>query len=286
MPHPEIFYKYTSADSTCKILESSRLKWSSPSLFNDISEFQIMPEFFPSLNESMSDYISIIIGLGFSNSILGTNKLSSNSSALLKLVKEAASMGIDKKLMHKKFSQKFVDYNLEMDLALREHVEKDINTARILCVTTSFDNDALWGNYSESHNGCVLGFRHLQNTPLLEAEPIIYSDKPTIIGTGLEFLLFGMNRNMLTLSHKAICFTKKSSWSYEKEWRAITWRLNEKTKLGFYLFFPDELESITLGVRTTIEYEKIIRELVKFKYFNTKVYRMQNQKGHLVRTLC
>jgi hypothetical protein len=284
MSHPEKLYKYTSENLVLKILGNSRLRWSSPVLFNDISEFQIMPEFYPTLNDSIVTYLNILADAAFSKDNLKTDNLSIKTQVLLNLFQANAIAGIEKNELLESLIPNLKDYNTTMDTGLREHVSASINNARVLCVTTEFDNEVMWGNYANSHKGCVLGFRHLSNTPLLQAEAVSYTSQPPTIGAAIDFLLFGMTREMLSLSHKAICYTKKKSWSYENEWRAITWRFNEKTLFGDYLFFPEELESVTLGARTPLEIENKIRELVKEKYPTAEIYRMVIGKGQLARS--
>lgn len=53
MAHPSVFYKYASAETAALVLEHGRIRWSSPSVFNDLSEFQRMPRFVPTIAESL-----------------------------------------------------------------------------------------------------------------------------------------------------------------------------------------------------------------------------------------
>lgn len=158
--------------------------------------------------------------------------------------------------------------------------------ARVLCVTTNYMNDAMWGNYAESHSGCVLGFRHIEelSTPLLGAKQVSYSEDRPVVGSGLDFLLYGDNADLRKKTLQAVCYTKKKDWSYEQEWRCITWRSNEINKnYGDYLFYSDELESVTLGARSTYETEEHLRGLLINKYKNATLYRMQVINGELIR---
>jgi hypothetical protein len=49
-------FKYTTFDTAILILRTGRLRWSSPLLFNDLSELRGMPRFEPSLDESLSKF--------------------------------------------------------------------------------------------------------------------------------------------------------------------------------------------------------------------------------------
>jgi len=56
MDVPESLSKYTTFDTAILILPMGRLRWSSLLLFNDLSEFQRMPRFETSLDESLSKF--------------------------------------------------------------------------------------------------------------------------------------------------------------------------------------------------------------------------------------
>ena len=56
MDVPEPLFKYTTFDTAILILRTGRLRWSSPLLFNDLSEFQRIPRFEPSLDEGLSKF--------------------------------------------------------------------------------------------------------------------------------------------------------------------------------------------------------------------------------------
>lgn len=172
--------------------------------------------------------------------------------------------------------------------SLRKHFESlDPSKARILCVTTDYDNDAMWGNYADSHRGCVLGFKHIKelSTPLLAAQPVAYSQDQPVVGSGLDFLLYGDTQELRKRTQEAVCCTKKPSWSYEKEWRAITWRRGEKeeAQFGDYPFIPEELESVTLGVRTSREIQDEVQARLFERYPSATLYRMSMQNGELTR---
>ncbi len=55
--HPQIFYKYTTIETAEIILKTTKLRWSSPSIFNDLNEYRRMPIFSPALEEDWDVYI-------------------------------------------------------------------------------------------------------------------------------------------------------------------------------------------------------------------------------------
>lgn len=54
------FYKYTSISTASIVLENKSLRWSSPTIFNDIEECQFTPFTKDELTKAHKEYISIL----------------------------------------------------------------------------------------------------------------------------------------------------------------------------------------------------------------------------------
>lgn len=249
-----------------------------------------MPRFEPTLAEAHPQLASVIAehALG-ERQIVDEKRLGAPMKLLLQLVKTLVSSGATKGDLLELLHAEAPDADQQIESGLRDHfAEMDINRARVLCVTPDCGNDAMWANYAESHTGCALGFRHIDelSTALLEATPVTYSDERLVVGSGLDFLLYGDSEEIRKKTLQAVCFTKKMSWSYEHEWRALTWRPNEIARqYGDYPFHAGELESVTLGARATEATESKVRILLTQKYPDAKLYRMSVLRGDLTRTL-
>lgn len=290
MQLPSVLYKYTSPSTACLVLESSKLRWSSPLLFNDIAEFQRIPRFHPSVADSYQMLPTAIVGAAFDGVDINEEELTPKVRLLLSLVRRMASEGSKKREdVLKGMTGDVVDADHNIELALRDYVKNlGLSAARVLCVTSEHDNHAMWGNYAEYHTGCVFGFRHIveRSTPLLAATRVSYSTERPIVGSGLDFLLYGNTPELRQRTLHAIFYTKDQSWEYEREWRVITWRPNEVEKQdGCYLFYSEELESVTLGARATNITEEHVRQLLAEKYPSTSLYRMELRNGNLERNL-
>lgn len=169
---------------------------------------------------------------------------------------------------------------------LRENIETDtLDVYRILCLTKEYDNAAMWSHYSDNHFGCVLAFKPVVelDSPFLEAKQVDYIQGDRIIGSGLDIILNNNMEEIIKKTVQSICFTKTSSWSYEKEWRIMTKRPNSTQNYDDFIFYPEELESITFGVKTTQEDKDEIREIIRSKYPDTIIYQMKNENGLLIR---
>ena len=287
MQRPSVFYKYASAGTSLLVLRNGRLRWSSPLLFNDVAEFQRMPRFEPTVTEAYRLLPEIISDAVFGRVALDEVNLGPSMKVLLRLVKNLVVSGVTRQELLASLAGEAPssDDRIRAELQ-RFFAALDLSTARVLCVTTEHDNDLMWGNYAESHTGCVLGFRHIEelSTPLLAAEPIAYSEDRPVVGSGLDFLLYGDTSALRDRTLRAVCYTKKLSWSHEREWRALTWRSNEHgSQYGDYLFYPEELESITVGVRASASTEEQVLQVLAEKYPEATAYRMEAVNGDLKR---
>jgi len=84
----------------------------------------------------------------------------------------------------------------------------------------------------------------------------------------------------------AVCFSKRMEWAYEQEWRVVTWRPNESdAPHSDYPFFPDELASITFGLRMSDEEFAHIKALIKISYPHATLYRIVSNYGDLSRVV-
>ncbi|MBC7750740.1 MAG: DUF2971 domain-containing protein [Candidatus Saccharibacteria bacterium] len=289
MSHPEIFYKYLSPDTAKIVLESSRLRWSSPLSFNDPAEFQRMPRFEPTVVTATKSWIELLIGAARGKLNINKSLLSQQSSMLLVLIRELLNKNISESEIINALTSQIGESDKHIAEGLRDFFNLDfMSSARIICVTTDFSNDAMWAHYANNHKGCVLGFKHIEDlsTPFLAAKKVNYSEHPPIVGSGIDFLLYGHNKELLDATINAVCYTKKSSWQYEQEWRAVTWRQDENdAQFKDYFFYSEELESITLGCKATPETEAIATHHIKSNYKNCKLYRLTSKSGETKRNL-
>lgn len=269
------------------ILQHSRLRWSSPLLFNDVAEFRRMPRFDPSVADAHKLLPTVIADAVFDGATLDEASLSPPMKLLLSMLKGVVANGLNREGVLDVLAGEAPQADDVIATRLQKHFESlDLGKARVLCMTTEYDNDAMWGNYAEAHAGCVLGFGHITelSTPLLAATPVAYCEERPVVGSGLDFLLYGDTAELRERTLHAVCYTKKLAWAYEREWRVLTWRPNEQDRrYGDYLFYPAELESVTLGVRASNATAEKVRDVLSAKYPCAKLYRMVDNHGELVR---
>lgn len=284
---PAVLYKYTSAETGLMVLGSGKLRWSSPRVFNDPSEFQRVPRFEPSLKDSLTLLPKVIVESAIGAEPLNEELLFGMAKKMHQLVRYSIEHGVDPEAFREDFEHPEEAPDSAYAEMMRQFFgDNFIKQARVLCLTANPSNSAMWANYSEQHAGCLLGFRHVmeKDTPLQEAKEVSYSESPPVVGSGLEFLLYGGTPEILGMSMDGMCFAKKSEWSYEQEWRVVTWRSDEGEELyGDYPFFPEELESVTFGLHASPSTRDAVADIVARKYPSCDLYQMVLEEGNLER---
>lgn len=294
MIHPSVFYKYTSSEVGLVNLKTFSLRWSDPSTFNDTAEFQRMPCFMPTAADAQRMLPRVLVEAAQAKLQLNEGKLLSLRVLQLAEARLQLRMGVSPEAVIQNLAKLIPEApdadSIITDLLAQVYNKDRLETTRVLCVTTKIDNQILWGNYAENHKGLALGFRHLEehSTPLLAAEKVNYGDDALVVGSGLDFLLYGTSDQLKNNARLAITCSKAKDWEYEGEWRAITHRpLESGIQYKDYLFYPEELESVTFGVRSSPELRAEVLSLVGDHYKYCSIYEMRDCRGvisrHLVR---
>lgn len=280
-----MFYKYTTLDTVEIILNTEKLRWSSPLIFNDVSEFKNMPIFEPSIEEAKPQFIKLLVEHVFEINKLDASKLSQVSLIIINLISMLKNRGDSKEQITIFMSEiptkdiKIADYMNDL------FSNNKLASARVLCVTKDCLNDAMWAHYASNHSGCVLEFIHLPeyDTSWSEAKEVKYINGKRIAGSALDFLLYGDTPELRKKTVDLICYTKNENWLYEKEWRLLTWRAEEKQDYGDYKFYPEELVSITFGVNISNDKQINITKIIREKYPHCVQYKALIENGELNR---
>lgn len=287
MGHPDIFYKYTSANIAAIILQSGKLRWSSPYIFPDTSEFKRMPRVEPTIEEARPEFIKLLIRYAFGESKIDFSRLPGSTQNNIKLFCcYAKKSGKNKEELFNEFIT--TDFGLSQDEIISQFEARTrqlCESVRVFCVTTEYDNNKMWEDYADCHYGCVLGFRHLSelDTPLLEARPVSYTDEIPIVCSGLDLLLYDNAYELGKKTTEIICYSKKYKYSYEREWRVIGPKHENGKNYNDYKFYPDELETVILGTAVSTDNSNKIFELVNEKYKKCEIYKMIVRNGELDR---
>jgi len=136
MDVPEPLYKYTTCDTAAVILNSGRLRWSSPLRFNDLAEFQRMPRFEPTLDQSLTEFPSVLVEIALGERYVEEAKLCSPSQFFLAMVQTLIGSGMDRDDVINELQKESHGADNNMIMKLRAMFDSfDLSTARVL-----FDN--------------------------------------------------------------------------------------------------------------------------------------------------
>lgn len=246
-----------------------------------------MPRFSPTVAEAHSIFPRVLLDAALKRTTLERSKLAPQIKILLTMIDLLLKAGASESSVCEMLAQHCPEADERIEEGLRRHFDRlGANQARVLCLTSTFDNEVMWGTYTGNHAGVVLGFTHIPalSTPLTEARQVTYSELPPIVGSGLDFLLYGDTPELRKRTIEAVCYSKKASWSYEQEWRVLTWRPEELDRaFGDYRFYPKELESVTFGARASAQTVEQITGIMRESYPHAARYKMKSTKGELRR---
>jgi hypothetical protein len=286
-------FKYTTASTGIKVLESASLRWSAPKLFNDI--FDVPAEILSNFKEEgfykvWSNKISEII---LTPDQYNPNELSPEAQIIWKLARlikgdqnEAARVAQETRKVD--LPLKDDTFRFLEELRMKWRLMHDDH--RILCLTKSANSASMWSRYADEYRGIMLEFRCDTNTDNVFkiAKPVHYSDEPhhtdTLDGFA-DFLIYNDDRVIRKLFHE-YTHTKTADWSDENEWRIASFaRKNENGLFADYGFTPIELDSCTLGIKIEDADKACILETINTKYPHATVWesRMDASSRKLVK---
>lgn len=131
----------------------------------------------------------------------------------------------------------------------KDTVEKAVNSAGVLSLTSRYDHVLMWSHYASSHSGICLRFKIREASWIKSAQKVIYSaDRP---------IMNVIRDEAKDMQRKAI-LTKADFWSYEDEWRII----DPMRGAGAHAFDPPDLDGVIFGKKTTPEHRAEIARLV------------------------
>ena len=283
MKVPDILYKYTTASTTKIVLETGRLRWQSPCQFNDVSELQRMPILSPNFDDARPIYIKKLIEIAYSKSVVDLSIYSEWTQVILSFLIQRKKLGTPSEtaLKHLEIIAPQSTFTLESLFRKSTELNNDGNL-RCFCLTENELNTLMWAHYADSYKGCMLGFQHIDelSTPFAAAEKVRYIDHPPIIGSAVDFYLYGPSPEQNKETRLAIYHTKRKDWKYEKEWRVIHKVPHADGELHTdFKFYPQELKSITFGLKIAQDDKDKILKLVATQYVHCELYELEMKDG-------
>jgi hypothetical protein len=280
-------FKYTSADTSLKILASGRVRFNSPCLFNDPFDFQTEHNVHFDIKELPQLIEKEIENIVYSRKevCLDENNIWGKALILTRMrVKKHGYYAPELKHHLNLHSIPRICQDFEHLLTqLNLHWQKLLPRIRVFCMSETKDNILMWSQYADHHKGVVLKFKILSelDTPISIAQKVIYEQTPPACFSSIQIIehLFGIKEIDLKKLAKNYGYIKSSIWSEEKEWRV--WDIARETthnlhKFGYYKLYPQELESIYFGCK--IDNENKNKIIAAAKAFNPDITFYQAEK--------
>jgi Protein of unknown function (DUF2971) len=263
----QYFYKYVDAAAAKTILRSRKLRWSSPTLFNDPFDvprrltFDCSPR---ELQQALAEELARLIETAGPIPPGAPPKL----RLLLARILESGHSPGRRAVVHDLRTEalKHIPEPMVGFSAFQAHWDQRIPTMRILCVSECADSAPMWAHYADRHRGVVLELEALDSidSALLMARPVIYQSEPPRLPSKEEWVrsLTGQARIDLANFFTEYQLVKASQWAYEREWRIVSdARPGESGSCFDYPLDRKELNRVILGAQCSEQDEL---EIVSF----------------------
>lgn len=268
------FYKYVSSEVAKIILVNKTLRWSSPLLFDDPFDVTRVLAANIKPSEIQECLIDRLIDLVQNNAEL-PSELNPKLRFIIETVRKSGRNDVKEEIINSFHDSKneLITESPALD-ELREMWKNMAPTFRILCFSARNNIMSMWDRYADKYKGVVLEFACLKelDSSWLIAEPVQY--RPSFLDKVGWGRLLTLNQEEITkyIFHES-CHTKTPDWSYQEEWRIVSFNsAGENGEYSDYKFNPKELSSVYLGPEICAQDREIILSLLKYELSHVNVY--------------
>jgi hypothetical protein len=286
LTHPTHFFKYCTANVAKIVLSTTRVRWSSPVLFNDPFDCYFSLEPKVDLAACRDEYRERFLDVIFQEqepAFVSGNPLVPQIRKLRKM-----AQGETREEMASRFDVVYPSIVKGVEALSREEREvweQQSRDYRLFCVCEINDNLLLWSHYAACHTGVAFQFECIADldVPLLAALPVTYADVVPGVADREEIIGYSLGLRGVEPAPnlwKQLVTTKARCWEYEKEWRVISKRRDYENE-GYedFRFVPREISKVFLGCRIREEDKDDILRLLTGPFGHIKVYQAkQNPK--------
>jgi len=243
---PRYIYKYTSLDTARIILKNSSIRFSKPSLFNDPFDCQLIIDT-DNTDEEINEYV---------NQIAQRKGLSTNQQKEYRTL-----LGNPKK----RFS------------ITNNSIQQALNSMKVSCFTTMFDNLLMWAHYANKHQGVVLKFDVLKDASFFMTPYLVnYVNKYPIFNHIRDDYFKGKGHLA-----KLLVETKSLDWKYESEIRIMKPDVDISNPTDYYDFSinKEAIVEIIFGCQIKDEIKKEFVQFAKNNEWNNLTFRQSHRKS-------
>jgi hypothetical protein len=255
----DCFFKYTSAKTAVRILESSAVRYRSPIEFNDPFDVQSGLHFdfdIDSLPDKILEHLQRLVSLDTKPEVPTTEPFGELVSRMWEM---KTTRGFFPKERLREATRPFLVFLKEKTVECQQQYQRIwwddfLPRLRVFSVSEVKDSLLMWSHYSNEHTGVVFQFRVLpeQDNPLCAARPVHYCRVPPAFFSEREWLddIFGVRALDTSTFYFRYAYVKSDVWSYEREWRV--WDLLKKPEQSLCSDYPlrtDEIGCVYFGCR-------------------------------------
>lgn len=289
--HPEVgrsFFKYASPETTLKVLESRRFRYSSPLRFNDPSELRAGLHFDFSLDTLGDRLIDRIEALAASNERPPVSPQSFMGQIVLLAWTKYGTHGSPREFLRMQCPDMFVELAKAVKAMQEDYAEqawrRRLRHIRIFCVSEDCGNELMWSHYAHSHTGAALELRVLPEMAncLGAAKPVSYVRQPVPFCAENELIddLLSIRELPWSKIHQRYPYYKSANWSYEREWR-VWFPGDESDTLDFedIRISEGELAAIRFGINASTKFIAQATSIASSHFPETRFYCATRSPG-------
>lgn len=270
------FYKYMSAETAKIVLQTGKLRWSSPVLFNDPFDVQFDLHIEYDRESVVTKVLQIIID-GYEGRVpIAAGNLLGDLLAIMRDRLPGKFSGAE---LRENLTPAIYQGMQKEEARLpktHEEIRTTIADFKLLCFTEVFDNILMWSHYSNEHTGVVLEFSCIEKFDSVwgVAKPVKYMDRMPLLFDEERFVGLMPGREAIgeeRIFENAV-FVKAIDWAYEREWR-IAGGTDKTQNTEDISFYAEEITAVYLGCRTGQQDAADLRQIIDRVYPHASVYR-------------
>lgn len=273
------YFKYLGVAGAHATLTNGTLRWSRPSMFNDLFDMAV-----PYSTDFESSYVTqraldlMWRRVQSSEEQPFANKMGATLEALRPRLVSLDRDQFDQ-IMRPGIEDVLANHSERMaafGLAIVEHLK----SIKVLCLSRVQNDNTMWGLYAENHRGIVLEFANVEGLDSVYriAKPVTYRDRapPVLDDAALASYLAG-NIALNPSLADPLMLLKSTHWRYEQELRIVSGEGRvPSAEFEDVPFHPRELVAVYFGARAS-ELRSGLDDMLVNRY--PRAQRWQASKG-------
>lgn len=281
-------YKYIPTRYALKVIKDNKLRWSSPTKFNDpvdVVRKLRLEDRAVEIQEALLQELAMLIIAGVCPPQIKHPKLKYILQHMQNLdpqKRQEAARDLKRHGLISPTGQQISSLRF-----MSEEWEKMVGQMRILSLSESHAVIPMWAHYSDNGRGVALEFRgdRKRDSVFLAAKKVKYSNTPPSIVSVSDWVqsLIGSGEKGWEYLFGEAQYVKTEEWKYEKEWRIVTFDY-DTVDYSYFNFFPEDLRGIYFGYNCDSVSKIEILKTLDSRYSHVKIYN--SEFAQIERVLC